>query len=139
MYFKTILLKKKIKSSSITFLTKLLASQSIMETNTQEIQSKAIKLTINNENNEELARAFLFLITNDLHKEPYGLIEDVFVVESARGQGLGKEITNKTIEKAKELGCYKLICTSRFPKEFVHEMYIKLGFKKHGYEFRMDF
>ena len=107
----------------------------------QEKNSKAVKITINETidgENQEIARAFIFLITNALHDKPYGLLEDVYVQESHRGKGLGKQITNEAIKKAKELGCYKFICTSRFPKEFIHEMYEKLGFTKHGFEFRMN-
>jgi GNAT superfamily N-acetyltransferase len=85
-----------------------------------------------------IGRAFLFLIYNDLHSKPYGLLEDVFVEEEYRGKGIGKELVKKVIEKAKEFGCYKLIATSRFGRENVHQLYENLGFKKWGYEFRMD-
>ncbi len=85
-----------------------------------------------------IGRAFLFLIYNDLHTKPYGLLEDVFVEEKHRGKGIGKELVKRVIEKAKELGCYKLIATSRFERENVHQLYENLGFKKWGYEFRMD-
>lgn len=75
------------------------------------------------EENEVVGRAFLFLIHNDLHQKPYGLLEDVFVEEEHRSKGIG---------------CYKLIATSRFERENVHQLYENLGFKKWGYEFRMD-
>ena len=32
----------------------------------------------------EVARAYLYLMTNDLHEAPFGLMEDVFVAESER-------------------------------------------------------
>ncbi len=86
-----------------------------------------------------VGRAYLFLIRNNLHKEPYGLLEDVFVEEKYRRQGIGKILVKKVIEKAKELGCYKLVATSRFEREYVHKFYEDLGFKKWGYEFRIDF
>jgi GNAT superfamily N-acetyltransferase len=85
-----------------------------------------------------IGRAFLFLVYNDLHPKPYGLLEDVFVEEKYRGKGIGKELVQKVIEKAKEIGCYKLIATSRFERENVHRLYENLGFKKWGYEFRID-
>jgi len=44
------------------------------------------------------------LIYNDLHPEPYGLLEDVFVEEEFRGQGIGKSLVRAVIEKAKEVG-----------------------------------
>lgn len=88
---------------------------------------------------KEIGRAFLYLIYNKLHKKPYGLLEDVFVKEEFRGQGIGGELVKRVINKAKELGCYKLIATSRFERKSVHNFYKKLGFKKWGYEFRIDF
>jgi len=87
----------------------------------------------------EAGRAFLYLINNDLHPEPYGLLEDVFVEEKFRKQGVGTELVKAVIEKAKELSCYKLICTSREGKESVHQWYEGMGFEKCGFEFRMDF
>jgi len=85
-----------------------------------------------------IGRAFLFIIYNDLHQKPYGLLEDVFVEEEYRSKGIGKELIKRVIEKAKEIGCYKLIATSRFEREMVHKLYENLGFKKWGYEFRLD-
>lgn len=86
-----------------------------------------------------VGRAYLYLIKNDLYSKPYGLLEDVFVEEEFRGQGIGKKLVEMVIEKARELGCYKLIATSRFERENVHRLYQNLGFKKHGFEFRIDF
>jgi GNAT superfamily N-acetyltransferase len=87
---------------------------------------------------KRVGRAFLFIIYNDLHQKPYGLLEDVFVEEEYRGKGIGKELVKQVIKKAKEIGCYKLIATSRFEREHVHRLYENLGFKKWGYEFRLD-
>lgn len=101
--------------------------------------SKIIKFFVEDESGKEIGRASLCLIFNDLHKEPYGLLEDVFVDESLRAQGIGTELTNKVIAEAKAQKCYKLIATSRFEREKVHKLYEKLGFKQHGIEFRMEF
>jgi len=109
-----------------------------MEIQERQDSSRNIKIYIE-ENGEEIARGFLFLITNDLHEEPYGLIEDVYVHEDHRSKGLGTEITKKLIEIAKREGCYKLLCTSRYERDRVHEFYKKLGFNDYGKEFRMNF
>ncbi len=100
--------------------------------------SKYIKIEIKN-GPKSIARAFLFLIKNDLHKYPYGLLEDVFVSEELRGQGIGTELIKETIKEAKKQKCYKLIATSRTSKPKVHKLYQRLGLKKHGFEFRIDF
>ena len=61
----------------------------------------------------EMARAYLYIMTNDLHDAPFGLLEDVFVAESERGSGLGTALVNEAIAAAREAGCYKLVATSR--------------------------
>lgn len=44
-----------------------------------------------------------------------GLIEDVAVRESFRGNNIGSKLINHLIDKSKELGCYKVIL-SCFPE-----------------------
>lgn len=91
------------------------------------------------EDGREIARAYLYVLTNDLHDQPFGFMEDVFVDVSLRGRGIGSQLVRKIIEEAQQLGCYKLICTSRYEKPDVHELYTRLGFKDHGKEFRIEF
>ena len=109
-----------------------------MQLQTKEISASGVKIMLE-ENGRQIGRGFLYLLHNDLHAEPFGLMEDIFVEESFRGQGYGEKITTAIIEEAKRRGCYKLICTSRFSNEKAHHLYEKLGFKKHGNEFRMEF
>ena len=86
----------------------------------------------------EIARAYLYVMTNDLHAEPFGLLEDVFVDESHRGSGLGTALVQEVIAAAREAGCYKLVATSRASRPKVHELYERLGFANYGLEFRMN-
>lgn len=87
----------------------------------------------------EVAHAYLYVLKNDLHSEPFGLLEDVFVVDDMRGHGVGSELVMRVITSAKEAGCYKLIATSRSGRKKVHELYSKLGFMDYGKEFRLNF
>jgi len=91
------------------------------------------------QNGEEVARAYLYLMTNGLHERPFGLIEDVFVNESHRGDGLGSGLVDEVIAAAREANCYKLIATSRDSRPKVHDLYRRIGFEDHGREFRMNF
>jgi GNAT superfamily N-acetyltransferase len=104
-----------------------------------DVSGKGIKFSIKDETELEVARAYLYILKNDLHEEPFGFMEDVYVAESERGKGLGTKVVNALIAEAKEQGCYKLICTSRHEKNKVHSLYEKIGFKNHGNEFRIDF
>ena len=111
-----------------------------METKIEKksVRAEGIKFFIKNDG-KEVARAFLYIMNNDLKKEPFGLLEDLFVDENLRGQGIGTELLNMVISEAKKLGCYKLVATSRYEREGVHKMYEKNGFKKFGIEFKMYF
>ncbi|MBI4049400.1 MAG: GNAT family N-acetyltransferase [Candidatus Doudnabacteria bacterium] len=109
-----------------------------MEIKTQTIKDCfAVKITAH-EDDKQVGRLYLYMLKNDLHKEPFGFLEDVFVAEEYRKQGIGTELVKTAIEEAKRQGCYKLICTSREASEKIHAFYKRLGFKKWGFEFRMD-
>ncbi len=97
----------------------------------------AIRVSIDEEG-VEMGRAWLYLIYNDLHAEPYGLLEDVYVQTGKRGQGIGRKLLEKILFEAKNRKCYKIIGTSRMSRDMVHEWYKRLGFKEYGLEFRMD-
>ena len=109
-----------------------------MEIVKSEANSKRIRFSIII-HGTEVARAFLYLINNNLHSEPYGLVEDVFVEPELRQQGIGSKLIKDIIAEARKQGCYKLIATSRHKKTKVHELYEKFGFQDHGKEFRMNF
>jgi len=109
-----------------------------MDITTKAIQGKGVRLSIL-DNGAEVGRAFVYFLHNDLHEHAFGFLEDVFVEETQRGKGYGKSLVARAIEEAKKAGCYKLICTSRYSKEFVHALYTNAGFKDHGKEFRIDF
>ena len=88
---------------------------------------------------KEVGRAFLYILHNDLHKEPFGYLEDVYVDENFRREGICTKLLNEVIEEAKKRECYKIVATSRYIREDVHKLYERLGFKKQGIEFRLDF
>lgn len=105
----------------------------------QEPQSaRGIRFSMEGEHRREVARAHLYIMHNDLHAVPFGLLEDVYVDESRRGEGLGTELVRAVIDAAREAQCYKLIATSRVSRPKVHTLYERLGFENHGFEFRME-
>ena len=109
-----------------------------MDVNREKLAAQGFRFSVSSEG-VEVARAYLYLMHNDLHKEPFGLMEDVYVDESQRGGGLGTQLVNEIVAAAKETGCYKLIATSRDSRPKVHELYRRLGFSDHGREFRINF
>jgi GNAT superfamily N-acetyltransferase len=103
----------------------------------EERAARGLRFSIRNAD-REIARAYLYVLTNDLHEEPFGLLEDVFVADSERGSGLGTRLVNEVIDAAREAGCYKLVATSRASRPRVHELYERLGFANYGLEFRLN-
>ena len=98
----------------------------------------AVKM-IAEEAGKPAGRAYLYVLFNELHKEPYGLLEDVFVDEAFRGQGIGSKLLQMVIDEAKARGCYKLVADSRYSRPEVHAWYAASGFTDYGKEFRMQF
>lgn len=74
-----------------------------------EPKAKAFIVTLEEPYGTVLARASLFIISNELHDRPYGLLEDVWACENIRGKGYGKSVVETVIEIAMKEHCYKLI------------------------------
>ena len=99
-----------------------------MEIQKTTAASTVIKITAE-EDGKEVGHARLYLINNDFHDEPYGLLEYIFVEPEYRKKGIGTKLTQAIIDEAKKQGCYKLIGQSRYGKDKVHALYEKIGFK----------
>lgn len=90
------------------------------------------------EGNKLQATGMVFYIHVPVRGRSFALIEGLVVDQSARGQGLGTVMLSEFVNLARKRDCYKVIFTSGFDREEAHKLYEKLGFKKWGYEFRMD-
>jgi len=109
-----------------------------MEQKTQSVKANGIRFSVN-DNGKEIGRAYLYIMNNDLHDQPFGLLEDVFIDDGYRSKGIASHLVQDILKTAKDKQCYKLIATSRMSRPKVHELYKHLGFKERGYEFRVDF
>lgn len=105
----------------------------------EDISARGYKFNVTDEAGHEVGRAFLYVMHNALHEAPFGFLEDVYIDEASRGHGYGKALITEVLAKAKEVGCYKLVATSRMSRDKVHDFYLKLGFQDYGKEFRLDF
>jgi|GEM_PF-1386610 len=88
----------------------------------------------------EIGHAYLYLIFNDRHKEPYGLLEDLYVDPDHRSHGIGTALEEAVEHKARSLNCYKFVGTSRNDgtRTDVQAWCERRGFERYGTEFRMD-
>lgn len=87
------------------------------------------------DDDDVIASAQLYVMESD--KGEYGRIENVFVDEEYRGQGLGTELSKIVMDESMALGHYK--CTLASSKPNAQRIYERLGFRKHGQEYRIDF
>jgi len=90
------------------------------------------------ENEKVIAAGMIYYIHVPVRGRSFALIEGLVVDESTRGQGVGTAMLSEFVKLARKRDCYKIIFTSGFDREDAHALYEKLGFKKWGYEFRMD-
>lgn len=103
--------------------------------NTKGLESVKVEVI---DGTKKAGRAYLYIIKNDLHDRPYGLLEDLYIEEEFRGKGIGKQILKAVIEEAKKYNCYKLTAQSRHERCPVHEFYKKNGMVDYGKNFRID-
>ena len=109
-----------------------------MDFEKSNVEAEGIRVSVTDDG-VEVGRAYLYLMVNDLHNQPFGLMEDVYIDEAYRGKGVGSELVKLVIKLAQEANCYKLIATSRTARSKVHELYQRLGLTQHGIEFRINF
>jgi GNAT superfamily N-acetyltransferase len=95
------------------------------------------RFAAHDEKGQEIGYCYLIVISNR-PETCFGFFENLFVDPKYRGHGIGTSLVETVVKKAKELGCYKLICTSRNDNVLAHKLYLKLGFTDWGREFRLD-
>ncbi len=100
---------------------------------------RGFRFALLDESGEEIGSVRLYIMKNDDHMKPLGLMENLRIRKDRQGLGFGTGLIRAAIEKAEDCGCYKLIATSRSSRAQVHRLYAKLGFKDYGKEFRLDF
>lgn len=85
----------------------------------------------------EIIGTFSLLIMDNLAHmgAPSGIVEDVAVHSSRRGQGIGKQMMQFAMQQCQKAGCYKLVLSSNLRRELAHKFYDQLGFQRHGYSF----
>lgn len=105
---------------------------------TTKVPASGYKFVLHDDEGGELGSVYLFIMSSKPGAQ-FGLMENLFIDEKYRGQGLGTQLIQAVIDLAKQEKCYKLICTSRYTKEKVHHLYAKTGFLDWGKEFRLNF
>ena len=85
----------------------------------------------------EVVGTYALAIMEKLGKRgtPAGVVEDVAVLPSRQGQGIGRAMMEHAREACRRAGCYKLALSSNLRREDAHRFYDSLGFERHGFSF----
>jgi GNAT superfamily N-acetyltransferase len=85
----------------------------------------------------EVVGTYALLIMDKLGKRgtPAGVVEDVAVLPSRQGQGIGRAMMEHARVTCRRAGCYKLALSSNLRREDAHRFYDSLGFERHGFSF----
>uniref|UniRef100_Q01Z19 GCN5-related N-acetyltransferase n=1 Tax=Solibacter usitatus (strain Ellin6076) TaxID=234267 RepID=Q01Z19_SOLUE len=89
----------------------------------------------------EVAGTYSLLIMDKLGKRgtPAGVVEDVAVLPSRQGQGIGRAMMEHARAECRRAGCYKLALSSNLKRTDAHRFYDSLGFERHGFSFLTEF
>jgi GNAT superfamily N-acetyltransferase len=87
-----------------------------------------------------LVGSFALLITDNIGHlgSPSAIVEDVVVDPQFHGMGIGRQMMEFAMRKARDKGCYKLMLSSNARRERAHAFYDSLGFERHGLSFRVE-
>lgn len=114
-----------------------LASNS-RETLENQLNSQACQVLVAKLDDKIIGTATIYFIEVAARGRPYAFLEGLVIHEDHRGNGHGTAFFKECVEIAKKKSCYKMLFTSGLDRENAQKFYEKLGFKKWGFEFRMD-
>lgn len=92
------------------------------------------------EHEGRIVGSFALLIMDNIGHlgAPSAIVEDVVVDPARHGMGIGRQMMQFAMQKACDKDCYKLMLSSNARRERAHAFYESLGFKRHGFSFRVE-
>jgi ribosomal protein S18 acetylase RimI-like enzyme len=97
-------------------------------------------LYVAEDNGVVVGTTFVAVLPGFAHtSRPFGVIEYVVVDEKVRSKGIGKQLMEACLAKAKEAGCYKVMLASSKVRTRAHKFYRSLGFQEDALSFRYYF
>lgn len=104
----------------------------------KQLQNQSCQVLVASLDDKIIGTATIYFINVAVRDSSYAFLEGLVIHEDHRGNGHGTTFFKKCLEITKAKNCYKMIFTSGTDRKDAHKFYEKLGFKKWGYEFRMD-
>ena len=97
-------------------------------------------LLVAEDGGEVIGSLALFIAPNLSHgARPWAIIENVIVDEAHRRCGVGRELMECALARAKEAGCCRISLDSNKSRDVAHRFYSAMGFETPAYSFRMYF
>jgi ribosomal protein S18 acetylase RimI-like enzyme len=97
-------------------------------------------MLIAEKNGEVVGTTFLAILPGFAHTtRSFAVIEYVVVDEKRRSKGVGKQLIEACMAKAKAAGCYKVMLASSKSRTRAHKFYRGLGFEEDALSFRYYF
>lgn len=84
---------------------------------------------------------FALLIMDNLANmgKSSGIVEDLVVHTDWQKKGIGRQMMQFAMQICRQNNCYKLVLSCNIKRKKAHNFYKNLGFKQHGYSFKVDF
>lgn len=103
-------------------------------------RDEAHTLLVAEEDGRVIGTLHLVIAANLTHgARPWAIIENLVVDESHRRSGVGHDLLDEAVRRAREAGCYKVQLLSRAERAGAHEFYGALGFEPTAVGFRLYF
>jgi len=81
----------------------------------------------------------LIIIDNLGHKgAKLAVAESMIIRPEFRGRGIGSQMMQFVMKRAREENCYKLMLSSNKKRAFAHRFYKQLGFQQHGISYMIE-
>lgn len=98
------------------------------------------ELLVAEEDGEVVGTTVLLIIPNLSHNaSPWAEVENVVVDRKHRRQGIGKQLMEYAVARARQAGCHKIQLSSNKKRRGAHSFYGELGFSASAQGFRLYF
>jgi len=98
---------------------------------TRVAETNIVIVAIDNDPNPRTIVGMVTLVVIDQLVGKRGRVEDVAVLPSYEGRGIGRGLMERLHARARESGIAKLALTSAPRREAANALYVKLGYKKY--------
>jgi predicted N-acetyltransferase YhbS len=98
------------------------------------------ELLVAEEEGKVIGSVVLLIVPNlSHHASPWAVVENLIVTQKQRRQGIGRQLMNDAIARARDAGCYEIQLSSNKIRYEAHQFYESLGFEASALGFRRYF